>query len=63
MKRPLILSFVCVAAMTATAERIVYDFEPGVLQGWQVSMGAFARPVTDLAKEHNTGKQYTKGGT
>ena len=63
MKRPLIVSFACVAAMTATAERIVYDFETGDLQGWQVTKGAFACPVTDLAKEHNTGKPYTKGGT
>ena len=47
----------------ALAERIVYDFETGDLQGWKVTQGVFARPVTDLAKEHNTGKPYTKGGT
>ena len=50
-------------AIPSMAERIVYDFETGDLQGWQVTKGAFARPVTDLAKEHNTGKPYTKGGT
>ena len=54
---------VCAMALPIMAERIVYDFETGNLQGWKVTQGAFARPVTDLAKEHNTGKPYTKGGT
>ena len=63
MRKQFVFSFACVAAMTVAAERIVYDFETGDLQGWQVTQGAFARPVTDLAKEHNTGKPYTKGGT
>ena len=50
------------AALQLVAERIVYDFETGDLQGWKVTSGAFERPVTDLAKEHNTGRPYTKGG-
>ena len=29
-------------ALPAMAERIVYDFETGDLQGWQVTKGAFA---------------------
>ena len=65
MKPNLILVGCATFAMVLStmAERIVYDFETGDLQGWQVTTGAFARPVTDLAKEHNTGKPYTKGGT
>ena len=62
MKRLLISTMLALSAC-ALAERIVYDFETGDLQGWQVTQGAFAHPVTDLAKEHNTGKPYTKGGT
>ena len=62
MKRLLISTMLALSAY-ALAERIVYDFETGDLQGWKVTQGAFARPVTDLAKEHNTGKPYTKGGT
>ena len=65
MKQKLKFAGCAALAMTlpAMAERIVYDFETGDLQGWKVTQGAFARPVTDLAKEHNTGKPYTKGGT
>ena len=65
MKQKLMLAGCAAIAMSLSvmAERIVYDFETGDLQGWQVTKGAFARPVTDLAKEHNTGKPYTKGGT
>ena len=59
-----ILAVGLVAALTlpSAAARIVYDFETGDLQGWQVTKGAFARPVTDLANEHNAGRPYTKGG-
>jgi len=39
-----------------------FDFETGDLQGWKVVEGRFERPVTDLAKEHNSGRPYTKGG-
>ncbi|MBQ6008516.1 MAG: hypothetical protein IJL17_08250, partial [Kiritimatiellae bacterium] len=65
MKQKLMFAGCAALAMTlpVLAERIVYDFETGNLQGWKVTQGAFARPVTDLAKEHNTGKPYTKGGT
>ena len=64
MKRvSLFAGCMCVAALPLAAERIVYDFESGDLQGWKVTRGAFARPVTDLAREHNTGLPYTKGGT
>ena len=65
MKQKLKLAGCAAIAMSLSvmAERIVYDFETGDLQGWKVTQGAFARPVTDLAKEHNTGKPYTKGGT
>ena len=59
----LLLSTILALSACALAERIVYDFESGDLQGWQVTRGAFGRPVTDLAKEHNTGNPYTKGGT
>ena len=65
MKQNLKLAGCAAIAMSLSvmAERIVYDFETGDLQGWQVTKGAFACPVTDLAREHNTGKPYTKGGT
>ena len=65
MKQKLMFAGCAALAITlpVLAERIVYDFETGDLQGWKVTQGAFARPVTDLAKEHNTGKPYTKGGT
>ena len=63
MKGKLLISTMLALSACALAERIVYDFETGDLQGWKVTQGAFARPVTDLAKEHNTGKPYTKGGT
>ena len=46
----------------ATPAQVVFDFETSDLQGWQVVEGRFERPVTDLAREHNTGKPYTKGG-
>ena len=43
--------------------RIVYDFESGDLQGWQVTEGRFECPVSDLAWEHHSkGVPYTKGG-
>ena len=56
MKQKLKLAGCAAIAMSLSvmAERIVYDFETGDLQGWKVTQGAFARPVTDLAKEHNT---------
>lgn len=46
----------------AWGARIVYDFETGDLQGWQVTEGFFEKAVSDLAKEHNSGKPYVKGG-
>ena len=49
-------------AATAASAAAVFDFETGDLQGWKVTSGAFERIVTDRAKEHNTGKPYTKGG-
>ncbi len=65
MKQKLMFAGCAALAITlpVLAEQIVYDFETGDLQGWKVTQGAFARPITDLAKEHNTGKPYTKGGT
>ncbi|MGN0853630.1 MAG: hypothetical protein ACI4Q3_09695 [Kiritimatiellia bacterium] len=39
-----------------------FDFETGDLQGWQIVDGSFGKPVTDLAKEHNSKRPYTKGG-
>ena len=50
-------------ASAAGAARIVYDFESGDLQGWQITRGAFACIVSDRAKEFYTDKPYTKGGT
>ena len=47
---------------TCAAAQVRFDFETGDLQGWKVVEGAFERPVTNLAKEHNTGKPYTNGG-
>ena len=52
-----LLCGVAVASMAG-----VFDFETGDLQGWKIVDGAFGKLVTDLAKEHNTGKPYTKGG-
>lgn len=52
-----------VARAGTDGARIVYDFETGNLQGWQVTEGFFEKPVLDRAKEHNTGKPYVKGGT
>ena len=49
-------------AATAASAAAVFDFETGDLQGWKVVEGSFERPVTDRAKEHNTGSPYTKGG-
>ena len=46
----------------AWGARIVYDFETGDLQGWRVTEGFFEKAVSDLAKEHNSGKPYVKGG-
>ena len=60
--RILLMSLVLALGVQARAERIVYDFETGDLQGWKVTSGAFERIVTDRAKEHNTGNPYTKGG-
>ena len=60
--RILLMSLVFALGVQAKAERIVYDFETGDLQGWKVTSGAFERIVTDRAKEHNTGNPYTKGG-
>ena len=51
-----------VAAWTAWGETVRFDFESGDLQGWRVTEGAFEKPVTDLALEHNTKKPYTKAG-
>ena len=47
---------------TCAAAQVRFDFETGDLQGWKVVEGAFERPVTNLSKEHNTGKPYTNGG-
>ena len=60
--RILLMSLVFALGVQARAERIVYDFETGDLQGWKVTSGAFERIVTDRAKEHNTGNPYTKSG-
>ena len=35
-------SMVCMMTLPIMAERIVYDFETGDLQGWKVTQGAFA---------------------
>ena len=48
--------------LRAHGKEVRYGFESGDLQGWKVTEGAFARPVTDLEKEHNSGKPYTKEG-
>ena len=73
LKSIVLLVFGSVAVVAARAEglqasneaheRIVFGFESGDLQGWEVTAGAFARPVSDRATEHNSGKPYTKGGT
>ena len=58
----LVIALGCAALPVMAASAATFDFETGDLQGWRVVSGAFQRPVTDLAKEHNTGKPYTKGG-
>jgi hypothetical protein len=55
-----VLAAACVHGVCAATAR--FDFETGGLQGWKVVEGAFERPVTDLSKEHNTGRPYTNGG-
>ena len=59
MRHPLLISSFALAASVSAA---CFDFETGDLQGWQVVSGSFGRIVTDLAKEHNTGNPYSKGG-
>ena len=63
-KRRLACAALAAAAVhgTCAAAQVRFDFETGDLQGWKVVEGAFERPVTNLAKEHNTGKPYTNGG-
>ena len=58
----LVAAFSAVASGGAADGRASFGFESGDLQGWRVVSGAFDRPVSDLAKEHNTGKPYTKEG-
>ena len=47
----------------ADAERVKFDFENGLLQGWEVVDGAFEKVVTDRANEYNTGRPQAKSGT
>ena len=62
MKNLAFLAFAAAMASSMQVQAAVFDFETGNLQGWKVVEGAFARPVTDLSREHNTGKPYAKGG-
>ena len=59
-----ILTFATAVAVGGVAfgDTVRFDFETGDLQGWKVTEGAFEKPVTDLALEHNTKKPYTKTG-
>ena len=51
-----------VIASTAQAE-VVFDFESGDLQGWQIVEGQFAQVVSDRATFHNRPEQpYNKQG-
>ena len=59
----LVATFSAIASGGAADGRASFGFESGDLQGWRVVSGAFDRPVCDLAKEHNTGKPYTKEGS
>ena len=60
----MILAGVAFAAAVGEAHGATgaFGFESGDLQGWRVVSGAFEKPVSDLAREYNTGRPYTKEG-
>jgi len=50
-------------AAASRASDIVFDFECGSLQGWQIVEGGFGKIVSDRVKEHHGNAPYTKEGT
>lgn len=46
----------------ADPEKVSFGFETGDLMGWRVVEGRFARPVSNLSREHNSNRPYTKEG-
>ena len=46
----------------ASQGAVTYGFETGDLMGWRITEGAFDRPVSDRAREFNSGRPYAKEG-